>query len=61
MSVYQESNPKQLFDCIGFGLGDYFDKINNNSYFDVAFVIEENTWNGNTKLQLNIRDIKQKN
>ena len=61
MSVYQESNPKQLFDTIGFGFGEYFDKINNNSYFDVAFVIEENTWNGNTKLQLNIRDIKLKN
>lgn len=57
-SVYQKENPTNLFDCIGFGLADYFDKLNNNSYFDLAFVIEENTWNGNTKLQLNIRDIK---
>ena len=58
MSVYHEEKPNHLFDCIGFGLGDFFGKINNNEYFDIAFVIEENTWNGNTKLQLNIRDIK---
>jgi single-stranded-DNA-specific exonuclease len=57
-SIYQEENPTQLFDCIGFGLGDFFKKINNNQHFDVVFVIEENTWNGNTKLQLNLRDIK---
>ncbi len=58
MSIYQEKNSTKLFDCIGFGLGDFFEKLNNNQYFDVVFVIEENTWNGNTKLQLNIRDIK---
>ena len=51
-------NPKSLFNCIGFGLGDFFGKINNNAYFDIVFVIEENTWNRNTKLQLNLRDIK---
>ncbi|MGB1040700.1 MAG: single-stranded-DNA-specific exonuclease RecJ [Flavobacteriales bacterium] len=58
LSVYQEANPAQLFDCIGFGLGEFFEKINKNQYFDMVFVIEENTWNGNTKLQLNLRDIK---
>ena len=58
LSAYQEDNPKQLFDCIGFGLAEFFEKINKNQYFDMVFVIEENTWNGNTKLQLNIRDIK---
>lgn len=61
MSVFHESIPKHLFDSIGFGLADFFEKINDNQYFDVAFVIEENTWNGNTKLQLNVRDIKLKN
>ena len=58
LTIYQESNQHQTFDCIGFGLADYFENLQNNSYFDIAFVIEENTWNGNTKLQLNIRDIK---
>lgn len=58
LSVYHEDHPNQLVDCIGFSLADYFDKINKNQYFDVVFVIEENTWNGNTKLQLNLRDIK---
>lgn len=58
LSVYQENEPSQLFDCIGFGLGHFLEKINNNQYFDVVFVMEENTWKGNTKLQLNLRDIK---
>lgn len=58
LSVYDPNNPNFLLDCIGFGLGEYFDHIKDNQSFDVAFVIEENTWNNNTKLQLNLRDIK---
>jgi len=57
-SVYQEEHPDDLYDCIGFGLAEYFNQINQGQLIDIAFVIEENTWNGNTKLQLNLKDIK---
>lgn len=58
LSVYDPDFPDFLLDCIGFGLGEYFNDIKYNQSFDIAFVIEENTWNNNTKLQLNLRDIK---
>jgi single-stranded-DNA-specific exonuclease len=58
LSVYDSNFPDFLLDCIGFGLGEYHNDIKDNQLFDIAFVIEENNWNNNTKLQLNVRDIK---
>jgi single-stranded-DNA-specific exonuclease len=46
------------FSCIGFGLGDYYNKIRNGENFDIAYQIDENQWNGRTSIQLNIKDIK---
>ena len=43
---------------IGFNLGSYHDAISKGNLFDIVFTIEENTWNGRTSLQLNIKDIK---
>ncbi|HET7099331.1 MAG TPA: single-stranded-DNA-specific exonuclease RecJ [Patescibacteria group bacterium] len=46
-----------VLDAIGFGLAkDY--SLKTNSYIDIAYNLEENVWNGNTSLQLKIRDIK---
>ena len=27
--------------------------------FDIAYELEENTWNGNTTIQIHLRDIKE--
>ncbi|MCC1483368.1 single-stranded-DNA-specific exonuclease RecJ [Winogradskyella immobilis] len=43
---------------IGFGLGDKLDLITNRKSFSAAYAIEENHWNGNTSLQLKLKDIK---
>ena len=43
---------------IGFGLGDKLSKVENKKPFDAVFSIDENVWNGETKLQLRLRDIK---
>ena len=43
---------------IGFGMGAFFKKIQENPSFDVCYSIEENEWNGKKNLQLRIRDIK---
>lgn len=56
--IYQAANPQLRIDAIGFGLGHYYDAIKNGNPFDIAFSIEENEWQGNVKLQLNIKDIK---
>ena len=56
LSVISEEG--QRMDGIGFNLGSFYDKIANGNPFSVVFTIEENHWNGNTTLQLNIKDIK---
>jgi single-stranded-DNA-specific exonuclease len=43
-------------DAIGFGLGDWMDRIPER--IDVAYQLEINEWNGNRSLQLNMQDIR---
>lgn len=57
-TAYQETNPVNQFSCIAFGQGEWFDVLNNGQAFDMVYNLEENTWNGSTTLQLNVRDIK---
>ncbi|MDZ7362822.1 MAG: single-stranded-DNA-specific exonuclease RecJ [candidate division KSB1 bacterium] len=47
------------FDCIGFGLGEKINLLNNSKgEIDLAYLIEENTYQGRTTLQLRIKDIR---
>ncbi|EKD68052.1 MAG: hypothetical protein ACD_48C00094G0002 [uncultured bacterium] len=46
------------FDAVGFGLGEWYGKIKQGMTVDVAYTIDKNTWNGNTSLQLKLRDIR---
>ena len=45
------------FDAIGFGMGEMAEKLSVASKVDIAYTIDENTWNGNTKIQLKLKDI----
>ncbi|HOY33476.1 MAG TPA: single-stranded-DNA-specific exonuclease RecJ [Bacteroidales bacterium] len=47
------------FSAIAFQMGDFFDYIQAGNRFDICYHIEENEWNGNVSLQLNIKDIKK--
>jgi len=47
-------------DGIGFGLGQYHPFINRRIPFDICYTVEENSFNGKTSLQLNVKDIKLK-
>ncbi|MFN4233814.1 MAG: single-stranded-DNA-specific exonuclease RecJ [Bacteroidia bacterium] len=60
-TVYQIENPDICFDMIAFNFGDWFDYINSGKTFDICYHIEENEWNGNVSLQLNVKDIKTEN
>ena len=55
-SVKQEDST--IFECIGFGLGEYADLINSGKAFDICFNIEENSWRGKKNLQLNVKAIR---
>lgn len=55
-SVYQDGS--KIFDGIGFNLAQKFDLLHKTEGFDIVFTIEENSWQGNNRLQLKVIDIK---
>jgi single-stranded-DNA-specific exonuclease len=49
----------RIFDAIGFGFGDWVKPLSMRKIkIDLVYVIERNTWNGNSKLQLRIKDLR---
>lgn len=50
----------KCFDAIGFSFGTTFPDLKEGDVLDVAFTIDENTWNGSTSLQLKLVDMKRK-
>lgn len=46
------------FDAIAFGAGGLYSKLSPGAKIDVAYNVEEDTWNGNEKLQLKIKDLR---
>jgi single-stranded-DNA-specific exonuclease len=61
LNLYQPESPQRLyFDAVGFGMSHLLPEIQSNKPFDVCYTIEENIYNGNRKLQLKLRDIRQK-
>lgn len=47
-----------VFQAVGFDLAEYYDQLATGDTFRMAFTIEENVFNGNTSIQLRVRDIK---
>lgn len=45
-------------DAIGFNMADQYEKLLLNKPMDIAYVVEENQWQGNRKVQLQLKDIK---
>lgn len=50
-----------VFDCIGFGLASYVEKINSGLPFDICYTIEENVWREKRSIQLNLKDVCMSN
>lgn len=47
-----------VFDAIGFNMHEYLPFVRKDT-FDMAYVVEENHWNGRRTLQIRIKDIHQ--
>lgn len=60
-TVFNQDNPSVTFDMIAFNLGEWFDYIYSGKSFNICYHVEENEWNGNNILQLNVKDIKAYN
>ena len=58
LEVFQEENPNIKFNCIAFGMAHTLDELDEGVPFSIVYSIEENHWNGNTTLQLNLKDVK---
>lgn len=46
------------FTGIGFGMGEQYKLIKDKKPFKAVYSLDENTWNGNTSIQLRLRDLK---
>lgn len=51
------SQDGKSFEAIAFGMGEKAAELKVSDKIDIAYVLDENTWNGNTKLQLKVRDL----
>lgn len=52
-------NGSQHIDCIGFGLGHWFEEYDTDDIWDICYCLDTNQWQGNTFLQLDIKDIRK--
>ena len=50
-------NGSGVFDTIGFNMHEYLPDVRKGNPFKIAYVLEENNWNGRRTLQLRLKDI----
>jgi single-stranded-DNA-specific exonuclease len=60
LKLVLKQDPKN-FEAIAFGMGELANSLKIGDKIDVAYCLDENTWNGETKLQLKVKDIVIKN
>ena len=58
LKLYLKQGNSAVYEAIGFGMPQYFERIKKGDKFNVCFSLEENEYNGEKSLQLQIRDIK---
>jgi single-stranded-DNA-specific exonuclease len=58
LSVYEGEMRDKKMDGIGFDLGGWADPIAQNTPIDILFTVEENVWQGQRSLQLNVKAIR---
>ena len=59
LKLFVKQQDSQGFAAVGFGLGSKIALTQNNQLFQAVYSIDENQWNGQTTLQLRLRDLKE--
>ncbi|HPI27528.1 MAG TPA: DHHA1 domain-containing protein, partial [Candidatus Marinimicrobia bacterium] len=54
---FKAAQNRSVLSAIGWKMGCYYEMLISNRPLDIAFVIDENEWNGYKEIQLNIKDI----
>ena len=58
LKLFVKQNNSVGFPAIGFGLGQKYGLVTNRKRIDIVYTIDENEWNGQTSLQLNLKDVR---
>lgn len=58
LTLFQPSHANCKLEAIGFFMSEHLAICQQNMPLEVAYTLETNTWNGKSKLQLNIKDIR---
>lgn len=58
LKLFVKQHNSAGYAAIGFGLGEKYDLISNRKPIEIAYSLSENEWNGNTTLQLNLKDLR---
>lgn len=58
LDLHSIDNPSESFSSIAFGQATHFDAVLRKNAFSACYTIEENNYNGNISLQLNVKDLK---
>jgi single-stranded-DNA-specific exonuclease len=58
LSLRAKQGSPKILESIGFGLGEKFPELQKNNTVDVVFNLQQDEWNGNKKMQLNLIDLK---
>lgn len=58
MGLRGKSGSPKIFETIGFSMGEKAVKVRAGSELDIMFSLQEDEWNGNKKMQLNLVDFK---
>ncbi|MBY0434701.1 MAG: single-stranded-DNA-specific exonuclease RecJ [Cyclobacteriaceae bacterium] len=53
-----QKNNELFFNAVGFDQIEHYERLLSGDYFTMAYTIEESSFNGNTSVQLRIKDIK---
>lgn len=61
LKLFVKQKDSEGIGAIGFGQGKHLSLVQNKNPLQVAYILDENEWNNQTSLQLNIRAIKQNN
>ena len=54
----QQNGNSESFPAIAFGLSEHLEPMLNKKTFEICYTLDENEWNGQSKLQLNVKDIR---
>ena len=53
-----QEGSETIFQAVAFDLADHYEALARGNSFRIAFTVEENQYNGNTTVQLRVKDIK---